>query len=237
MSRQVHAIALFWAVAAIALAAPAATTNRLSALKKAEPAVKAAKLEQEVLSELNLARQKPQDYAKFVEGHRRRFRDEKSYTLPGGMVMTSQEGVTAVDEAIAFLKKAKPVGALDFSVGLSLAARDHVADLGPKGQIGHNGSDGSDPGKRIKRYGDWEAAMGENISFGHDDARMIVMQLIVDDGVPSRGHRTNIFQPKYKTVGISCGEHKGFRHMCVMDFAGGFSENKAARDAAKKAPR
>lgn len=219
---------------AVSLVAASAATNRLSAAKKTGPADTAGKLEQEVLDELNLARQKPQEYAKIVEEHRKRFKDGNAFSLPGGMVITTQEGVKAVDEAIAFLKKAKPLAVLNPSFGLSLAARDHVADSGPTGHTGHNGTDGSDPAMRMKRYGDWETLMGENISYGHDNARIIVIQLIVDDGVPSRGHRANIFQPKYKTVGISCGAHKTFRHMCVMDFAGAFRENKATRDAAKK---
>jgi uncharacterized protein YkwD len=237
MQNSLRMVVAFLVMAGVAFSAPAASTNKLSTLRKSDPVGKVGKLEQEVLTEMNLARQKPQEFAKYVEDHQRRYKDDNTYTVSGGISMTTQEGVKAVDEAIAFLKKLKPVGALEMSVGLSLAARDHVDDLGPKGQVGHNGTDGSDSGKRIKRYGEWETTMGENISFGHDDARMIVIQLIVDDGVPLRGHRTNIFQPKYKTVGIACGNHNTYRHMCVMDFAGGFKENRTARDAAKKSSR
>jgi uncharacterized protein YkwD len=231
---SVRLASVFLFGAAITFGASSAATNRLSTLKKSDPSANAGKLAREVLVELNVVRQKPQEFAKYVEEFRQRFKNDKTFTMPGGATMSVQEGVRAVDEAIAFLKKSKPVGSLEFSTGLSLAARDHVNDLGPKGTVGHNGADGSDPFERMKRYGEWETTAGENIAFGHDDARMIVIQLIVDDGVPSRGHRTNIFQPKFKTVGISFGDHKTFRHMCVMDFAGGFRENKTARDAAKK---
>lgn len=231
-----------WTVAAIAvlsfaissIAAPNAATNKVSAAKRPDPPNGSAKLEQEVLAELNLARQKPQEYAKILEAHRKLYRADNAYSLPDGTLMATQEGVKAVDEAIAYLKKAGAIGPLAMSAGLSLAARDHAEDIGPKGAVGHAGSDGSDSAKRVKRYGEWEVTTGENISFGYNDARLIVMQLIVDDGVPGRGHRTNIFLPKYRTVGIACGEHKILRHLCVMDFAGGFKENKAARNAAKK---
>jgi uncharacterized protein YkwD len=236
-SIAVRMAVLLGAIGILTCGALGATTNRVSALKKSGARHVALTIESEVLAELNMARQKPKEYARYVEEHRRRMKNDGSYSVPGGLTMTSREGIKAVEEAIVFLKQVKPVGPLDMSVGLSRAARDHVDDLGPKGQVGHGGTDGSTPSERVTRYGDWDVTTGENIACGFDDARMIVVQLIVDDGVPLRGHRENIFQPKYKTVGIACGNHKTFRHMCVMDFAGGFRENKAFRDAAKKASR
>ena len=44
----------------------------------------------------------------------------------------------------------------------------------------------------------------------------IICQLIIDDGVSNRGHRTNIFKPAYKVCGIGVGPHKGFKHMCCI---------------------
>ncbi len=52
----------------------------------------------------------------------------------------------------------------------------------------------------------------------------IVLQLLTDDGVPSRGHRTNIMKSDFHVVGCATGPHKGYGMMCVMDFAGGFSD-------------
>jgi hypothetical protein len=34
---------------------------------------------------------------------------------------------------------------------------------------------------------------------------MIVLGLIIDDGVTSRGHRTSIFNPEYKFIGCGVG--------------------------------
>lgn len=47
---------------------------------------------------------------------------------------------------------------------------------------------------------------GENIAYGMLSARAAIVQLIVDDGVPDRGHRTNIFR-HYTQVGIASGKY------------------------------
>ena len=47
----------------------------------------------------------------------------------------------------------------------------------------------------MSRYGKWLKCIGENIDFGNRAVSNIVVNLIVDDGTPSRGHRLNIFNP------------------------------------------
>lgn len=60
--------------------------------------------------------------------------------------------------------------------------------------IGHKGSDGSQPFDRAQRYFDSISLYGENIAYGSSKIAIDVLtQLIIDDGVPDRGHRTNIF--------------------------------------------
>lgn len=181
--------------------------------------------EREVLAKLNLARTKPQEFAKLLEEHKNRFDPSKGniYTTPFGENITTSEGVAAVNEAIAFLKIQKPLSSLSFSTALSRAAKDHVADMGPKAGRGHVGSDNSNLTQRMQRYGTVVFPNGENIGYGRNTAQDFVMKLVIDDGVASRGHRTNIFNPEFKIVGIALGPHKQYEYMCVMDFAQGFS--------------
>ena len=46
----------------------------------------------------------------------------------------------------------------------------------------------------MERYGHVVAPAGENLAWGSFDAKDAIIQLIIDDGVPSRGHRLNIFK-------------------------------------------
>lgn len=182
-------------------------------------------VELRVVEELSLARTKPAQYATCLKELRGRFHG-KNIEQPDGVLLTTREGLAAVDEAIGFLSAQAPLGALEPSEGLALGALDHVRDQGPRGVTGHDGSDGSRPASRVSRYGQWRAAMGENIAYGTDTPREIVMYLIIDDGVPDRGHRTNIFNPAFKCVGVAVGPHAHYRTMCVMEFAGGFIPGK-----------
>ena len=178
--------------------------------------------ERDVFDATNLARQYPKAYAEILRKYRATHLGDKVFKTNHGILKT-QEGLPAVDEAIAFLENQKALSPLKASEGLSDAARDHAKDIGRAGIVGHEGTDGSQPVERVNRHGKWRTTTGENIQFGNGDGREIIMQLIIDDGVPSRGHRINIFKKDFEVAGLAIAPHTKYGSCCVIEYAGGFS--------------
>ena len=179
-----------------------------------------------VVREMNLARQHPGLYARHLEELRAHFRGH-FLLLPGRTILRTREGVAAIDEAIGFLRRVRPSAALIISPGISMAAAEHVADQAA-GDLGHSGSDQSNPGDRMNRHGTWNTFWGENISYGKTTARDVVIALIIDDGLRSRKHRKNIFNPAFNYAGAAFGPHARYGTVCSIEFAGSYVEGKPA---------
>ena len=223
-SREIFSIALTLALAlAFALTPLAVSAQSSPGVKPAGDNPYLSSVEAGVVVELNLARTDPKAYARYLRDYRAMIHNG-IFERPGEIGIRLQEGTRAVDEAIAFLEKRSPLEALAPSRGLSRAARAQAMDQGKSGATGHSGSDGSSPFDRMNRYGQWDSIAGENAAYGASDARGIVIRLIVDDGVSSRGHRANIFNEAFKAVGVGVGPHPKYGTVCVQDFAGGYEE-------------
>ncbi|GHV25269.1 hypothetical protein FACS189498_3340 [Spirochaetia bacterium] len=95
-------------------------------------------------------------------------------------------------------------------------------DQGKTGKTGHDGSDKSTPFTRIERYGGGYNRAGENLAYGSNTGRDIIVDLLIDDGVPSRGHRTNIMERRFSQTGVSFGTHPQYRTMCAITYANGY---------------
>jgi uncharacterized protein YkwD len=107
---------------------------------------------------------------------------------------------------------------------MSLGAEDLARDQGPRGEKGHVGSDGSRVADRLHRYGSWIRRSAEVVQYGAVSAREIVALLLVDDGVPGRGHRLVLFDGDYRVMGAATGPHSHYRTMCVITLAAGYEE-------------
>ncbi|HNX65367.1 MAG TPA: CAP domain-containing protein [Bacteroidales bacterium] len=101
------------------------------------------------------------------------------------------------------------------------AAEYHASDMGKKGTTGHNSSDGTGFFDRMKHFMGTEYYLSENCSYGYGDALDIVCNLLLDNGIPSLGHRKNILNPEQNMAGVSIRPHTVFETNCVIDFYSG----------------
>jgi len=185
-------------------------------------------LEKDVILEMNKVRSNPRKYAERYIRPRLGLYRGKQYCMPNRAMLMTHEGEAAVNECLSVLSKAEVVGLLSPVKGLWQAALDHATDQGKTGGVGHTGSDGSMPEKRMLRHGTFNSALygcGENISYGLDTGREIICWLLIDDGVPDRNHRINTLFKDYTQTAASCGPHPGYGVVCVVTFAVGFRNN------------
>jgi hypothetical protein len=201
--------------------------SSLSQTQKASNVPGLARAEQDLLTEINQARTNPGAYATYLENLKPLLKG-KEYRAGGRPALTTHEGWAAVDEAIKVLRAAKPAAPLNASPGLNLAAQVHIKDQGGSGSSGHKGSNSSLIEQRVKPYGAWQGAIGENLAYGNESARERVLTWLIDDGFASRGHRKRLLSTDYKVAGLACGPHPAFQAMCCLTLAGGFIELQPA---------
>ena len=97
------------------------------------------------------------------------------------------------------------------------AAEFHAIDMGETGMTGHTSSDGSSFGTRLRQFGTW-SGIAENCSYAVSEPLAIILQLLIDDGVPSLGHRRTMLNSSYSYVGVAVREHKLYGHNAVLDY-------------------
>jgi len=179
-------------------------------------------VEKQVIIEINMLRTDPASYAVNYLEPLRQYYQGKLLRLPGEIALQTNEGVRALEECIRALSSAKARKTLSPRKGLTLAARDQAKDQARTGATGHTGSDRSTVSDRMNRYGKWNLAAGENIDYGNGQARKIVISFLIDDGVPSRGHRKNLLDGSFNFIGVAVGPHPTYGRMCVLDLAGDY---------------
>ena len=169
---------------------------------------------------INKYRANPRELARHLE-RLKKYLDTSTNILsePDKIQIQMVEGEEVFNEAINYLKSLRPLEPLQWEDALAASAQEHVDDIGPKGLLLYQSSDGTEPEDRITKYGRYVDSLGENIDFGPNDAIGVIVSLTLDDGEEERPHRDNLFKNEYKKIGIACGPHQTEFQMCVMDLA------------------
>ena len=175
-------------------------------------------IEKDLFQLHNQLRQNPQSYIPKLKDYLKYFRN-KIYHPPGEDPIQTYEGQDAFDDAISFLKSQKPVEPLELNEYITSACREHAYDIGEKGLTTHEGTTTKNISERLEKYCEWDGACSESIDLGFKSAENILINLLVDDGVSNRYQRLNLFNPKFKYIGIAVGIHIEYGICVVIGYA------------------
>ncbi len=115
---------------------------------------------------------------------------------------------------------------LAFDTRLIQAARDHAQDMNDRAYFSHYTPEGLGPGERMSNAGFAWTSYGESIAAGYSTPESALAGFIIDEGVPSLGHRKHLlamegyFQSQ-KQVGIGIVQNGSgpYRHYYAVDSA------------------
>jgi hypothetical protein len=175
-------------------------------LQKQPPFNALSKSEREMLYWVNLMRKSPQSF-------------KEQYILPfldQFPEAHSQESKTLLSQISAI----SSLPQLSLSSRLTVTSQDHASFLADKKKISHTGKGGKDFARRMNEAGVTGCA-GENIYEGQDDALVVLILLLIDTGVPGRGHREALLNPEFSTTGIGVAAMDQKRFVFVQQFGCG----------------
>jgi uncharacterized protein YkwD len=113
----------------------------------------------------------------------------------GGGGTSSQE--REVLEYTNQFREQQGCGPLRLDSSLVEAAGKHASDMVRRHYMDHTNPDGQDPGDRMRAAGYNGSSWGENIAAGYSTAQKVMAAWMQSDG-----HRQNILNCKYTTIGI-----------------------------------
>lgn len=202
-------------------------------------------IEREMITEINLVRSDPAGYVKYLDYYydlaklnlKHFGNGKRSYSLSVVYERTNrgerkkkedtvwtyqyEEEVHAIESLIKDLNNTHPLSILQPDKGIYEAARKQGLDQDRHNwKLGHRGSDGSWPWDRILKYSPQMIAGNENLAgrFPEPTARDIVIQLLIDSGIPDYGHRQNLLDPKWTHVACYTSGLKGDMYQWLQEF-------------------
>jgi uncharacterized protein YkwD len=172
------------------------TSAQLDKANTAKNSTYLTPVEKETILYINLCRLYPKDFLTYEV---KNYYGTEKY---GDYVRNS----TYRESLMKLLSTMQPVNALYFDLESYTGAKCFAKEQGEAGTIGHS---------RKSCKADYDA---ECCSYGMETGRDIAMQLLIDDDVPSLGHRIICLDNDYRKVGVSVQPHKIYDVVAVLNF-------------------
>lgn len=151
-----------------------------------------------MMEEVNLVRTNPKGYIAYVETYIKEQEALKKHLVSGKEYVDDE--IKTAKELIKELKKTTKSTALKPHKAVYKAAKMHGKEMNKTGNLDHKSVNGDLPWTRILREATDLKDGSENLVGGPKSVRESVMVLLVDSGIPGRGHRKNILNPAWRYI-------------------------------------
>ena len=166
-------------------------------------------VEKQMVDEINLLRNNPSGYVRHVLD----YVNEQRRT--GGFPISQ----SVVNELVSELNALSRLSTLQPSECIYNIARKHGEDQKPLGDVNHRGRDGLSAYERITKACPSLSDATENLVAGPSSVRESVIILLIDEGIPNRGHRRALLNPKWRYVGCyKIGQVGSWANYWVQNF-------------------
>jgi uncharacterized protein YkwD len=162
---------------------------------------KATSHEQEILEVINEFRKDPQSFLKNVINPYIENNNLRSNRYARSLIRD--------------LQNQSPLPLFEIDSSLQEMAKDFAVKCGKRGWYGHRNYN-----ERFDKYASHLSRDGENIQYGLKKPKEIVVDLLIDEDVPSLGHRKNLMSKDFSVIGIGFSEHERIYYITVMTFGG-----------------
>jgi len=168
------------------------TTSTKTRSPKILPAaeLKMSTRETQMVEEINLVRSDPAGYVKFIKD----------------FLKTSNAGkhtIAAANELMDELKRLQPLNTLKINMDMYRDAKGYGVSMMQNNSIEHS-----------------DLPYNENLSFGIENIREVIIDLLIDDDIPDRGHRRNILKKNISMIAVHelPGTVEDYQHCYIQEF-------------------
>ena len=203
--------------------------NNFSCINNAEENFKS--FNQEILNEINYAREKPEEYIIKLEDIKNSLptKNEK-FLYIDDIPYIYQNLYSSLENAISFLKTQKKLQKLVYLPQISNACEELKKELISNGKSKDNKNNANENIKfkeRINKYGKTFGKNYEIIGYNLLDPEFIILNLILSDDDLSKLGRKIIFNPNIKYIGMNAnfGDKDNNNNFFIIIFSEDFCEN------------
>lgn len=173
--------------------------------------------EQMMVDEINLVRGNPSGYVSTVNAYVEEQKAKLERIVSGKQYVL--ETIKVAQELNEQLKKTPKLSVLKVHEGVYSAAKKHALNCNRQGECNHQDAKGLWPWDRVLKEDPTLTDANECLVGGGRSAQESLLMLLIDAGIPNRGHRNVILRPEWKYVGVyqtTVGEYPSY---WVLNFA------------------